>query len=354
MGPNYVLDSRGEVILVVRNPNAPFAVWPSTDAASDISSRPTAPEVSHDESVLEDLTIKQLDSEDPTEAAQDVSDNGTEKTEPDIRTQVSAKHLALGSPVFDKMLNGKWKEGRELQEKGSIELVVEGWDIQALLVVSVEQLARIAVVADYYHCQSIQFFGPLWLRTLPKKPPSKYSRDMVLGLWVSYFFQWRTIFDAYSSSAMETSDSLISALGLPLPGKTIDDMNAKRTAAISAIVNIVYSIRDSLLDENFIHSESCSTECASMKLGAFIRHMAPFKLGLVEPNALYLGIQFSEARDVKNFQPPDWARRDIMHSANSQFAYETHICHKLGFTNMSKYVATSIGGLDSAEYAILT
>ncbi|KAL4931624.1 uncharacterized protein BDV17DRAFT_288690 [Aspergillus undulatus] len=153
MGPDHVLDPRGEVILVVRNPNAPFAVW-----------RPPAPSSSEDTSPATSITLSSPKSEetsnDETQTVLETAAGDTKDKDGPVPT------LTLGSPASDRMLKGNWNEGHELRGNGFIELVVEGWDVKALLVVfyvlhsdhwkiprvvNVELLAKIAVIADYYN-----------------------------------------------------------------------------------------------------------------------------------------------------------------------------------------------------------
>lgn len=81
-----------------------------------------------------------------------------------FRIQVSAKHLALASSVFKKILTGGWKESITYLQKGSVEITAGSWDIEALLIIlriihcqsygvprklTLEMLAKVAVLADY-------------------------------------------------------------------------------------------------------------------------------------------------------------------------------------------------------------
>lgn len=233
---DYILDPQGEVFIVIRNPNAPFAVWRST---TDEDGKPPTPSKEGDvnESLIE--SDAETDGGTVLETTPGAFDHNLGEPERDVRIQASARHLMLGSPVFNRMLNGGWSEDRQLKEKGSVELVVDGWDVEALVVVlniihshllkvprkvTVEQLAKIAVIADYYDCKSVQFFGGLWIRAISKEPPSDYSRHMVLCLWASYFFNYRTLFTTYSSAAMEKATCHISSLRLPIPGNILREL----------------------------------------------------------------------------------------------------------------------------------
>ncbi|KAL5002030.1 hypothetical protein BDV10DRAFT_129370 [Aspergillus recurvatus] len=438
MEPDYVLDPRGEVILVVHKPNAPFAEWyqvlpplrppgaqrpltkmgtrgtnvrgaielePETEASDghgDASiGYPNGPEFVHGgeeheveisvdepdgpESTSDTEYVDEMSVEDPTEpgfendAEEDdartciriptkpESSDHDEEADSHVQIQVSAKHLALGSPVFDRMLHGNWKEGREFKEKGSIVLVVDSWDVDAFLVVlyilhsqllklprkvSIEQLAKIAVIADYYHCQSVRFFGSLWVRCLPKKPPaSPYEfRDIMLGLWISYFFRHALTFSAYSRAAIEQSNYFISSLGLPIPATIIDDLNDKRVDAIGRVVDGLYDRRDHLLSDDASIEPGCTLECRSIVLGTLMRHMHEHNFRFQPPEAPYIGFRLSDVRDVEHFRTPDWAKRDERYPRGSEWAYAWHECQEL---NVARGLETwSSVGLDLADYTV--
>ncbi|KAL4914296.1 hypothetical protein BDW62DRAFT_204687 [Aspergillus aurantiobrunneus] len=142
MERHHTIDSRGEVVLVIKNPNAPFAVWPQ-------DAQPTGMPKSHAEN----------DTARPNE----------------VRIQVSAKHLAHCSPVFDRIFNGF---PNEFSDKGSIQLVVDSWDVDAFLM-----LAQICIIADYYDIQEVKFFADMWMEYMPHLLPA-YSRDLMLSFWL--------------------------------------------------------------------------------------------------------------------------------------------------------------------------
>ncbi|KAL4821399.1 hypothetical protein BDW67DRAFT_180100 [Aspergillus spinulosporus] len=443
MDPDYVLDPRGEVILVVQKPNAPFAEWsrllpPLTspdaqeplakmgmsamngenttgpaptpeagdgndddddDDADAIIGYPNESAFVHDGEELEIGTS--FDSADGSESAsnaefvdgisaEDFTEPGlghdveeddsrtcilipTQPGSPDhnkeadshVQIQVSARHLALGSPVFDRMLHGNWKEGREFKEKGSIVLVVDSWDVDAFLVVlyilhsqllklprkvTIEQLAKIAVIADYYDCQSVRFFGSLWVRCLPRKPPASpfHFRDIMLGLWISYFFRHALTFSAYSRAAIEQSDYFISSLGLPIPATIIDDLNDKRIDAIGRLIDGLYDRRDHLLSDDASIEPGCTLECRSIVLGTLMRHMNEHNFRFHPPEAPYVGIRLSNVRNVERFRAPDWAKRDERYPRDSEWAYVWHDCQELALAR--GFETWSSVGLDLADY----
>lgn len=359
-----MLDPRGEVIIVVHNPNAPFAVWPPIDGSS---TSPSAKSVEGNKSV--------------TETADQEEDTGeTTEAEPDVRIQVSAKHLILGSKVFDRMLGGYWVEARQLKEKGSVELDVEGWDVEALLVVlnifhaflakvpltlSLEKLAKIAVIADYYDCKGVHFFGESWLRPHLERLPLHYRdsrRDMILSLWVSWFFPNEAAFRSLSSAIMEQSDGPISSLGLPIPGKVLgglislpklltevsyllDQMNTRRVAVLDKYTKLTYIIRDSLVQRGQSPFFPSFKPSLSLTLGILIMHMKSFGLGFVQPERPYVGLQVSKVNRIGEIRSLDWWQ------PHCRFHLTTY-CFYLGEDPPCLPIPapSSIPGLELAEY----
>ncbi|KAJ5761059.1 hypothetical protein N7520_008215 [Penicillium odoratum] len=144
--PTHIIDPDGEVIMILRNTDYPFAdgieEHLESTPAEDIE---PAPE--------EDLEPAPVEPAVDEPAAQII-----------FRIQVSAKHLSFASPVFKTILKGGWKESITFLQKGTVELTAESWDVEALLILlraihgqyrlitqklTLEMLAKVAVIADY-------------------------------------------------------------------------------------------------------------------------------------------------------------------------------------------------------------
>ncbi|KAJ5712940.1 uncharacterized protein N7483_010121 [Penicillium malachiteum] len=148
--------------------------------------------------------------------------------------QVSAKHMMFASSFFKKALTGAWKESETYQQKGSVEITADGWDSEALLIilraihcqynqipkkVTLEMLAKIAAIADYYDCKDVLYImTDIWFGSLGEKAPTS-SRDLALWLWVAWFFKLPKKFSEYTSLLMSRSDDLIGFRGLPIPAR---------------------------------------------------------------------------------------------------------------------------------------
>lgn len=127
--------------------------------------------------LLKETNARDLDTEDPATEESAPEKNSIKEanaegqlsdTVDEIRIQASAKHMTFASSFFKKALLGGWKESESYLQNGSVEVIAEDWDCDALLIVlraihcqfleipnevTLEMLAKIAVVANYYDCK---------------------------------------------------------------------------------------------------------------------------------------------------------------------------------------------------------
>jgi hypothetical protein len=111
--------------------------------------------------------------------------------------------------------------------------VIQEWDLEAFLLfmriihcqhrnlpskITLEMLAKMAVLADYYACpDAVTFFANLWIDQLKSDFPTTYSRDLILWMFVSWYFNKKEESDKAISIAMTQSNAPITNLDLPLP-----------------------------------------------------------------------------------------------------------------------------------------
>jgi hypothetical protein len=154
-----------------------------------------------------------------------------------VRIQVSAKHLMFASSVFKKILTGGWKESITYLQKGSVEITAESWDTEAFLILlraihgqyyyiprklTLEMLAKVAVIADYYECKTaLYIMKDIWIDNLEENIPPTVSRDLILWLWIAWFFQLHSQFKRSTLIAMSRSDDCVVSFGLPIPTNVI-------------------------------------------------------------------------------------------------------------------------------------
>ena len=227
--PTHVIDPDGEVIIVLRNTDAQFAEL--NDKIQGV-----AEELNHPKEYME--TPEPRLEEEPA-VTEEPTETGVDEQQEEVwpRIQVSAKHLTLASPVFKNILTGGWKESVTYLQQGSVEITAESWDIEALLILlriihcqyyhiprklTLEVLAKVAVVAEYYDCrETVRFLGHIWISALEERIPSTDCRDLILWIWISWFFQLPSHFKQATSTAMSCGDNWFDNLGLPIPNKVI-------------------------------------------------------------------------------------------------------------------------------------
>jgi len=201
---DYTLDPSGDAVLILENPNAPFAIW---HGVSGDKLRPSRA------------------SPVPTE------DQPAAIHEP-VAFLVSSRHLILASPVLKAALDGGWKESAPRETDNLREVRTEGWDVQAMVIfmsiihhkwsqvprdVDLELLAKIAVVADYYQTYEMaQFIGTLWVGRLRKPLPAVYGRELVLWICVSLTFRHHGAFRHATKIAVRDCRGDLETLELPI------------------------------------------------------------------------------------------------------------------------------------------
>jgi hypothetical protein len=294
-----------------------------------------------------------------------------------FRIQVSAKHLTLVSPIFKETLSGRWKEGRRLLNEGSVEIPIGDWDLEAFLIlmdifhcqaqnlpreICLELLAKIAVLADCYQCQTlVRFFAEIWIGRLRRKTfPTVYSRDSMLWVWVSWNFGQLFDFEKSTSIAISQSNGLITSLDLPIPAKvigkcqvpyrrepiitaSIDEMNRRRNDAISAVLLSLAEQRNAFLDG----SRGCCFECSSIMLGALTKHMHSSGLLSPEPAAPFPGLSYCQlVETVRGFRSPQW------HSDSSYSRYSWHTCGEASFSSLIAVPETYVKGLSLIAFSV--
>lgn len=153
-----------------------------------------------------------------------------------IQFRVCAGNLMSASPWFNRVLtkNG-WMESNWDPEVRWFRIAAEDWDEEALVIlmnvfhlrnhrvpraITLEMLAKIAVLADYYECSdSIQLFVDIWLADLQQRAPipMTYCRDLILWLWISWALRLSETFEQVTSVIVRQSTEPVRNLALPIP-----------------------------------------------------------------------------------------------------------------------------------------
>ncbi|KAF4256283.1 hypothetical protein KXV25_003434 [Aspergillus fumigatus] len=317
----HIIDPDGEVVIILRNANTPFAEL-DEDMVASIASQPaevSTPEPAEENGLAPaeqppEQQAEQQPEEEPEEQLQQpeqpaedpIEIGGETEDETCFRIQVSAKHLMLASPYFKKLLTGRWRESVAYQHMGSIELPEEGWDINAFLILlraihsqhyriprtlTVEMLAKGTVLADYYKCEeAISVWTTIWINALEEEIPSTYSRALFLWLWISWYFKLPKQFKQATSTAMSRSDNWIkNGPGLPIPAKVINAMNDRREEAINNLIQVLHDTREALLSG----TRGCGFECSSIMYGALSKEMRSNDLLPSRPAAPFANLNYA-------------------------------------------------------------
>lgn len=154
----------------------------------------------------------------------------------EICFQLSSRHLILSSVYFRKIFHGRWKEST-ISSDGFYTIDASEWDVEALLIlmniihgrvrrvprsISLEMLAKIAVIVDYYDCHEVvELFVHYWVENLRQSLPNKFDRDLYLWLTVSWVFSQEDLFEMATKVAIEESKEPIQTLKLPIPSNIV-------------------------------------------------------------------------------------------------------------------------------------
>jgi hypothetical protein len=215
MAPNaqnvIVIDQLADAILMLKNPNAAFAVWREQDDAVTLpASSGKETETISGEKPLESGSTRQDSgtSSSPNEEngpSQTDSDEGNE-VDASISYWVSSRHLISGSAKFRSELTGPWDESTR-GEDGLYHLSTSDWDSEAFEILlnvlhlrnrqvpkqlSLELLAKVAVLINYYRCwEAFDLFSTLWLAKVrvSQPVPQQYERDLMLWMVIGWVFK---------------------------------------------------------------------------------------------------------------------------------------------------------------------
>lgn len=173
-----------------------------------------------------------VEVEPAVEAKQEPIEDPT--NEEGIQYHVSSRHLILASKKFRTMMTGeKWKEGVR-DADGLYYTRPDGWDADAFLIlmnifhlrnrsvprsVSLELLAKIAVLVDFYECEeAVEVFTELWIQHLRDNSaiPDSYNRDLMLWICVAQVFDLDQEFKQSTDVALKQSTETIRTLDLPI------------------------------------------------------------------------------------------------------------------------------------------
>ncbi|KAI1283499.1 hypothetical protein F5Y07DRAFT_155014 [Xylaria sp. FL0933] len=305
--PDYVLDPNGDVIITLRNFNAPFPPLPFEEVCPAWDS-------------LEETVVSENRENDDTDLTKD---DPSELLEQSVRLQVSSSHLKLSSPYFKKALDGPFKESYSTAD-GLRHIDADGWDKEAFVIVmqilhgrnrpiprrlDLEMLAKVAVIVDYYNChESVEPFAEIWHNGIDipwSKALNIINQDLIIYLFVSWVFDWEGELRATTKVAQNLSEGPLSTMGLPIPELIISIINHRRLKELRRIGASLHKVFDRFRTP----LPKCTEECASIQLGFFERQILHSK-GLrfhTSIDASLIGFSVASAIEaVQEIKSPTW------------------------------------------------
>ncbi|KAH8586009.1 hypothetical protein B0O99DRAFT_602845 [Bisporella sp. PMI_857] len=247
-------------------------------------------------------------------------DNGSLSTSdispPSVHFKVSFKHLSLASRWFKIMLSRGWEEAKTVYKDGYCHVTLDyGFDPGAFKLLldiihektskvsrsfDLEMLAKVSVLVDDFECyEEVDVFVDIWLDSLPISPLTKYSRDLVLWIFVSFVFRRSELFEFTTRTAILHSTEPIQTFGLPSLAK-IDE---KRQELLNQLTGTLHDVFDKLRRSQAL----CGFECDSMLLGAIIKQLYPHYLIWPKPSEPFIGFNFAKsAKTVRSLRSPAW------------------------------------------------
>ncbi|EXF86253.1 hypothetical protein CFIO01_02312 [Colletotrichum fioriniae PJ7] len=255
---------------------------------------------------------------------------------------VSSRHLILSSHYFKAQLCGSWAEASDVDALLILMQIFHAKTGDTPRLFDLEQLAKIAVLVDYFSCyNTVRFFSTLWIDTLKEQLPSQCNRELVLFLFVAVVFRRDDIFQTITKTAVTESKGPLPTLGLPFRGDLIglyschpvyipllivaDQIDLRRQDAIAGILGTLETLGTSLLRG----LARCDFGCSSAFFGALAKEMAKHNLMDPEPCAPFLGYGITALeKAIKDFQTPRWGH-PVYHASSSLPCQLVDMCTKL-------------------------
>jgi len=209
-----IIAENGDVLFTLRDPGLAFAVWER--AENDIENHADeGRDEKHDASSADapsDDTTLDTPTTTPNQPAP------SESIQPDVVYKVSFQHLICTSPKFKSELTS-WSESRK-KDDGFYHVGTEGWNPEALVIflnilhlryrqvprsLSLELLAEIAKLVDYYRCwEAFDLIADVWITQVRKTHPvpMNYCRELMLWMLISWVFKLDTEFASTTLRAL--------------------------------------------------------------------------------------------------------------------------------------------------------
>ncbi|KAM3066352.1 hypothetical protein ACMFMF_010314 [Clarireedia jacksonii] len=180
-------------------------------------------------------------------------------TEPAFKTifkvhmVVSSQHMCLASPVFKAMLQGEFREGKELKEMKKINLPLPDDDLEAMkilvhiihcklkhvpLKVDLNLLTDIAILVDKYRMHEVtMIMAPIWSEGVDKDTWKQYD-NIIRWIFIAWVFDMHEKFQSATQVMLYSSEFSVSQwmrsknLDLPIPNHVLAEIEEARQKAV--------------------------------------------------------------------------------------------------------------------------
>ncbi|KAL2153966.1 hypothetical protein VTH82DRAFT_2642 [Thermothelomyces myriococcoides] len=329
---NHTVAPDGDVVLSLKNPNAPFAVWNDRHPRWQrlfLWEKKPEPKVS-------------------------------EPAIPPVTFLVSSHHLKSASPVFNATLTGPWEESVPAAD-GRRHITTEDWDPEALLIflnvihcrnnqvpqnLMPEMLCKVSVLVDYYRAhEAVRFHGMVWIDQVDHLVPWRYGRDLIFWLCISWVFKKARIFEQVTKIAISGSPESVSALDLPIPAPVIRRINSKRELIFASLEAHLIQLTSNLV----AGEKGCCFECQSIMLGALMKHLAT-KGAHVGVNGCYFpNMDIDQAiKAIEDNENLELKWKNIMHGGWHNCGFSL----KEAMVDIAKRVSGDIESLELKEFIV--
>lgn len=258
MDENNIIYPGGDILLQLPKHSPPFAIWDlplnimvvtqevvtaDTSGESETSGSGFSEDgAAEDDYVRGPSTCASGDSASRQFSERESEIQETTDQDDVVEMLVSSFHLIAASPYFRRMLLGNWRESVEYQRHGCTRVYAD-WDVNAMRIlmkilhkdvwvntssISVETLARLAVLADYYECaDAVRPFVEACIAQDPQMKVAalgstlEYNRTSIMWLCISWIFRQPYQFGIVSQAVVYHAYEPIRTIELPIPPKVI-------------------------------------------------------------------------------------------------------------------------------------
>ncbi|KAL6904332.1 hypothetical protein GGI43DRAFT_432880 [Trichoderma evansii] len=242
MTTTFIIDNKGDTLLILRYPNRPFKKADQDDLWDN-----------HLELHDDDTNIYKSHLLDKKGEFRDtgVSYPASKNPRKDVSWRVSSQKLKNASVYFRDLAAEDWKESNISEQGYKYTITVEGWSSRVLhkliLAMHGEHFhldgvksepklgAQLAVIIDAYQCHNL-----VRLRFPPVPGRYPYNENLLFSFFSSWVFGDEECFEIFSKSIIIQTRGRMHTLGMPVPESIIDAIDQRRQYYIDEMLNDVH------------------------------------------------------------------------------------------------------------------